>query len=254
MDEALLETVAAELRSARRVLAITGAGISADSGLPTYRGIGGLYNDSNTEDGYAIEEALSGAMLRTRPEVCWKYIHQIESTCRGAQPNAAHRALADMQGCFEEFTLLTQNIDGFHRAAGSRDLIEIHGDVHELECTRCHAQRRVSDYAGLEIPPRCGDCGGLVRPRVVLFGEMLPPRAIERVYGLMEQGVDAVLSIGTTSVFPYIAGPVLDAARRGALTVEINPGQTEVSGAVRHRLRERAVDVLPALLQRLQGA
>jgi NAD-dependent deacetylase len=246
-----IDAAARDLRNARRVLAITGAGISADSGLPTYRGIGGLYDGADTEDGYAIEDALSGAMMRTRPEVCWKYIHQIEASCRGARFNAAHAALAALQDRFERFTVLTQNIDGFHRAAGTRDLIEIHGNVHALYCTGCGTERQVPDYAGLHIPPSCETCSALVRPRVVLFGELLPEAAISRLEALMEEGVDAVLSIGTTSVFPYIAAPVAIAARRGAPTVEINPGETAVSGLVRHRIRERAAVVLPLLLQRL---
>jgi NAD-dependent deacetylase len=247
----LYDAVAGELRRARRVLAITGAGISADSGLPTYRGIGGLYESDLTEDAMPIEVALSGEMMRRRPEVTWKYIHQIESSCRGAKHNVAHQALAQLQSRYERFTVLTQNIDGFHRAAGSEDLIEIHGCVQELYCTRCGAERRVDNYDGLKIPPSCEQCKGLVRPRVVLFGEMLPEAAIDRLYAVLGQGIDLVLSIGTTSVFPYIAGPVEQAARLGAATVEINPGDTEVSHLVRYRLRERAAVALPEILRRL---
>src|SRR5438132_12154589 len=103
------------MRRARRVLAITGAGISADSGLPTYRGIGGLYESDLTEDGFPIEEALSGDMMRSRPDITWKYIYQIESSCRDRKHNAGHEALAQMQSRYERFTVLTQNIDGFHR-------------------------------------------------------------------------------------------------------------------------------------------
>ena len=243
--------MAQELRRARRVLAITGAGISADSGLPTYRGIGGLYESDLTEDAMPIEEALSGGMMRSRPEVTWKYIHQIESSCRDKKHNVAHAALATLESRYERFTVLTQNIDGFHRAAGSRNVIEMHGCVQELFCVECGDERRVENYAGMEIPPRCGACSGLVRPRVVLFGEMLPQEAIDRLYAVLDEGVDIVLSIGTTSVFPYIAGPVLQAARMGLPTVEINPGETEVSRIVRHRIRERAAIALPELLKRL---
>lgn len=249
--QTLMDQATAQLGAARRVLAITGAGISADSGLPTYRGIGGLYEADLTEDGLPIEEALSGAMMRKRPALCWKYIHQIESSCRGAGPNAAHAALASLQQRFESFTVLTQNIDGFHRAAGSRDLIEIHGRIHELRCVECGAEREVADYAGLDIPPACARCGGLERPRVVLFGEMLPEPALLRLQAVMDEGVDAVLSIGTTSVFPYIAAPVLMARRRGIPSIEINPGRTEVSDLVGLRLRERAAVVLPELQRRL---
>src|ERR1700741_4368032 len=116
--------VAGELRRARRVLVITGAGISADSGLPTYRGIGGLYEADVTGDGLAIEGAFSRAMLCTRPARTWKYLLQIESACRGARHNDAHTAIVHLERHFRSLTVLTQNIDGFHRDAGSEYLIE----------------------------------------------------------------------------------------------------------------------------------
>lgn len=239
------------LASARRVLVITGAGISADSGLPTYRGIGGLYESEVTEDEVPIETALSGAMLRARPALTWKYLLQIESSCRAAKANAAHVALARMAARYRRFTVLTQNIDGFHRAAGQERLIEIHGNVHELYCTECAKHWTVVDYSQLQVPPRCEDCRGAVRPKVVLFGEMLPAKALAQLDEALDEGVDAVVSVGTTSVFPYIAGPVIQAARIGVPTIEINPGESEVSSIVGLRIRARAVDVLPRLLDRL---
>lgn len=245
-----LHAVPDELRRAQRVLVITGAGISADSGLPTYRGIGGLYQSDLTEDQVPIEVALSGEMMRSRPALTWKYIHQIESACRDARYNAAHAALAVLAPRYRRFTVLTQNIDGFHRDAGSDDVIEMHGNVHDLFCTACALDWRVPHYEGLAIPPSCTQCGALVRPRVVLFGEMLPEPALQRLHQVLAEGVDLVLSIGTTSVFPYIAGPVLHAARQGITTVEINPGVTEVTPLVRYRLQARAIEVLPEL-QRL---
>ena len=233
-------------------MAITGAGISADSGLPTYRGIGGLYSDGKeTEDGMAIEEALSGHTMRTRPDICWKYIYQIESACRAAKQNAAHDALVALESKFEHFTVLTQNVDGLHRSAGTTNLIEIHGNIQDLFCTSCRHEKHVPHFEGMQIPPHCERCGSLVRPHVVLFGEMLPMRAVTQLYETINDGLDAVISIGTTSVFPYIAEPVLRAARTNATTIEINPSDTEVSDIVRYRLRDRAATVLPELLKRL---
>ncbi|MGH8631478.1 MAG: Sir2 family NAD-dependent protein deacetylase, partial [Burkholderiales bacterium] len=211
----------------------------------------GLYNNTLTEDEVAIEDALSGEMLRAHPEVTWKYLLQIESACRGARHNAAHEALARLQDRYERFTVLTQNIDGFHRSAGTRDLIEIHGCVQELECSGCRAHWQVPDYSALSLPPRCEQCRGPVRPRVVLFGEMLPEDALERLYAVLDEGVDLVMSIGTTSVFPYIAGPVVQAAQAGIPTVEVNPDESEVSPLVRYRLRERAAVALPRLVASL---
>jgi NAD-dependent deacetylase len=153
MSHPELEWAARALKKARRVLVVTGAGISAESGLPTYRGVGGLYDDADTQDGIPIEVALSGQMLRTNPTLTWKYLGQIEAACRGAKHNAAHEILARWEARFESFTVLTQNVDGFHHAAGSRNVIAIHGDLHDLTCTACDSVRRVENYAGLSLPP-----------------------------------------------------------------------------------------------------
>jgi NAD-dependent deacetylase len=250
-----LRGLAAELARARRVLVITGAGMSADSGLPTYRGVGGLYDNGPTADGVPIEEALSGAMMRARPELTWKYLGEIEQACRGRLPNDGHRILAGWAPAFEQFTVLTQNVDGFHRQAGSGDLIEIHGNLHRLQCGSCPYETEVEDYAALDIaakgPPSCPCCAGLLRPRVVLFGEALPDAELQRLYRVIKQGVDLVISIGTTSVFPYIAQPVIASARRGAATAEINPGSSEVSHLVRYRVREGAASALRQLRELL---
>lgn len=250
----LFDEVASLCAAARHILFITGAGISADSGLPTYRGIGGLYNGNVTDEGFMIEDALSGDMLALRPEVTWKYIAQIEANCRGVRPNAAHEAIAWLENDRGGVTVLTQNIDGLHRAAGSRNLIEIHGTLHQLVCTECEAAFSVPDYGALEIPPTCPDCGGLVRPDVVLFGEALPPDAVQRLIATLESGVDLVFSIGTTSVFPYIAEPVFDALRRGVPTVEINPGESRISDAVDYRLRMGAAAAMGEIRRRMEAA
>ncbi|MBW2509837.1 MAG: NAD-dependent deacylase [Deltaproteobacteria bacterium] len=254
MELEQITAIARRLKESRSVLFVTGAGISADSGLPTYRGIGGLYEQDETDDGIPIEAALSGAMFRRDPAITWKYIHQIESSCRGAGPNRAHRVIAELEQRFERVWTLTQNVDGLHHAAGSTQVIDIHGDVHWLLCTRCGHRWRVESYVGLPIPPACPECDSLVRPEVVLFGEMLP---MDRVRVLQEQlarGFDAVFSIGTTSVFPYIAEPIIDARRRGGLTVEINPGASEVSHIVTHRLRMGAAAAMDALVRALDRA
>ena len=249
--EAVLSEVATLLGRAQRPLFITGAGISADSGLPTYRGIGGLYNDSLTEEGFPIEEALSGHMLACRPEVTWRYIGQIESNCRGAGPNAAHRLIAALEKEKRGLWVLTQNIDSLHRKAGSKNLIEIHGTVHRLLCTECDYTRKLEDYADLTLPPECPKCRQLVRPDVVLFGEMLPRLALEQLAQVMENGPDFVASIGTTSVFPYIAHPVWWACQNGVPAVEINPGDTEVSAIASHRIKMGAAQALTALMRHL---
>jgi NAD-dependent deacetylase len=238
-----LERVAALVSRAQRLLVVTGAGMSADAGLPTYRGAGGLYRDVDTEDGVPIEVALSGRMLADRPEVCWRHIRRIEEACRGARPHAGHEVLARWQDrC--EVTILTQNVDGLHQAAGSRDVIEVHGNVHHLSCTRCTWVDTVTDYVALASVPRCPTCGAVVRPDVVLFGERLPEAAVARMASLRTTRFDLVFTIGTTAVFPYIVAPVLDQVRRGGVAVEIDPGETAVSARVTHHLRSGAAEAL----------
>lgn len=225
--------------------------MSAESGLPTYRGIGGLYEDTLTDEQLPIEVALSGSVLRSQPELTWKYIQQIEAACRGARHNAAHTHVSALQAQVRTSWVLTQNIDGFHQAAGNRNIIAMHGDVHTLDCMACDWTQEVADYAHLPALPRCPACGAVVRPRVVLFGEMLPDEAIVAYDAMIAAQPEVVLSIGTTSVFPYIAAPVIAARRRGALTVEINPGQSEVSDVVDVRLQTGAVAALDAIVAAL---
>lgn len=224
------------LRNVESVLFITGAGISADSGLPTYRGIGGLYNDADTPEGIPIEVALSGQMMMDNPALTWKYIHQIASVCHGKTFNRAHEVLALAEERFQRAWVLTQNVDGFHRQAGSKNVIDIHGDVHDIFCTHCDYRETVEDLGELAPKPLCPQCEGQVRPDVVLFGEILPFNKVAIMDRELAAGFDAVFSIGTTSAFPYIAGPVIDAQRRGVPTIEINPAETAVTEAVDIRI------------------
>jgi NAD-dependent deacetylase len=246
-----LDAIVSFLKSARSVLFITGAGISADSGLPTYRGIGGLYEEAETAEGIPIEEALSGEMMRKNPSLTWKYIHQIESSSRGASFNRAHAVLAEAERRFERVWVLTQNVDGLHRKAGSKNVVDIHGDVHDLVCTRCDYRATVEDYRDLEPLPRCPQCSSPLRPDIVLFGELLPLAKVEAIERELREGFDVVFSIGTTSLFPYIARPVVEARLRRKATVEINPGETYVSSAVDVKLSMRAAAACEAIWTRL---
>src|SRR5262245_15423379 len=133
----LIDQVVELLRRSRSLLFITGAGLSADSGLPTYRGIGGLYEGRDAEEGLPIETLLSKEVMFTRPELTWKYLLQIEQACRAAGPNRGHEVIAEMESRFERVWVLTQNVDGFHRRAGSRNVIEMHGSLHRLRCMHC---------------------------------------------------------------------------------------------------------------------
>jgi NAD-dependent deacetylase len=253
VDRRLIEEIARLLLGARSVLFITGAGISADSGLPTYRGIGGLYDKRDTEEGMPIETLLSGEMMARRPEVVWKYIHDVELACRTAVPNRGHEILAQLEERIPRVVVFTQNVDGFHRAAGSTNVIAIHGDVHDLRCTRCDWKKTVADYARLTFPPRCPRCNGVVRPDVVLFGEPLPEAPFQRFEAEVARGFDLVFSIGTSALFPYVARPVLLAKTEGKPTIEINRSRTDLSDVVDFRLPVGARHALRALWIALKG-
>ena len=189
-DSRSIDHVVGLLRPDRRMLFITGAGLSADSGLPTYRGVGGLYgNDRPTRHGYAIEEVLSGPMMHQRPEVTWEYLIELERACRGATPNRAHAVIAAMEDHFAAVWTLTQNVDGLHRRAGSRQVIDVHGDLRVLACTRCDHREEVEDYSKLDVPPACARCGAVVRPDVVLFGEELPVEKLVLLDREMVRGI-----------------------------------------------------------------
>lgn len=250
--EMQLDEVAKLLSEAGSALFITGAGISADSGLPTYRGVGGLYNGDETEDGLAIEEALSGHVFSIRPDITWKYLAQIEENCRGAQPNAAHLAIVELEKYLPRVMVFTQNVDGLHRQAGSRDIVEIHGNLQELICTACDFEETVADLSGHQLPPLCPSCGSVLRPKVVLFGESLPADEMDRFLDALETGFDIIFTIGTSGVFPYIAEPVMWASRVGIPTVEINPIQTRLSSSVEYHLALGAAEAMTAIMRRLR--
>jgi NAD-dependent deacetylase len=239
------------MRPAQRILFITGAGLSADSGLPTYRGRDGLYRAENTTaHGVSIEEALSGPMLAARPEITWNYLLELEKATRGVVPNRGHRVIAEMDRYFDEVWILTQNVDGLHNQAGSRNVTDIHGDLHRLGCTRCDYGMTVQDYAYLPLPPRCPDCQAVLRPAVVLFGEQLPTCKLARFWREFERGFDIVFSVGTSSLFDYIADPVRRARMSRVPTVEINPEPTAITPFVEYKLAGGAADVLDRIWDR----
>jgi len=256
--EHLLDDAARILERASSLLVMSGSGLSAESGLPTYRGVGGLYEHSDTEDGMPIEVALSGPMLYQRPDIIRRYLNEIAHACRHAAPSEAHRVIAAFERRIPRTWVLTQNVDGLHLAAGSRNVIELHGNIHRLRCPRCGARAPVAATDNSDGPdgperwdPPCAECGTAMRPDVVLFEELLPKAALELYQRELARGFDAILVVGTTATFPYISGPVYRAAREGVPTIEVNPGESEVSHFVTVRLATTAGRAFDGIKRRL---
>ena len=240
------------LQQVERVCVLTGAGISAGSGLPTYRGIGGLYNDIEVEAGLPIEEILHERTLARDPALTWKYISQIGDACRRVTYNDAHSILSKWSKHFE-LTIVTQNIDGFHKDSGSHEVIELHGNLRELYCLECEAEFNFEIVAVNDLPPLCTKCGGLIRPRVVLFGEMLPLKALAQYQAALAKGFDVIMAIGTTAGFPYIQEPIIEFSRAGGTTIEINPDTTILSQHVSFRIPLSAAEALKCIDAFLDG-
>ncbi|MDJ0974556.1 MAG: Sir2 family NAD-dependent protein deacetylase [Planctomycetota bacterium] len=236
------------LRTARRIGVITGAGISAESGIQTYRGVGGLYDDP--ERGDRTVEALSAETVLSDPDRTWRVLAELARMAADAEPNAAHHALVEMEARAEAFTILTQNVDGLHAAAGTRNLIEIHGNIRNARCTRCPHRVRFEreDLMALDGTPPCPVCRSGLRPDAVLFGEMLPEREVAAMYRAFHvQPPEVVLWIGTSALFPYILDPLFTAQRHGNVTVEVNLERTDLSAEVDFALTGRAGDLVPAI-------
>jgi len=245
---ALPPALVARLGRVRSVGAITGAGVSQGSGLPTYRGRGGIYEDP--EEGDRTVEALSAPTLATDPDRTWRAVARLARTARTARPSAAHLALARIESACARFVLLTQNVDGLHHAAGSRNVIDIHGDILATHCLSCGTEDRLERDTLLELrgAPSCERCGGTLRPQAVLFGEPLPVTKVARMIDeFHRRPPDLVLIAGTSALFPYVVEPLVVARAAGKLTVEINPESTAASDVVEFSLRGPADRLLPLI-------
>jgi NAD-dependent deacetylase len=188
-------------------------------------------------------------MFARRPDITWKYLWQIGAACHGARINKAHEVIARLQQRKPNTWVLTQNIDGLHRLAGTVNLIEVHGHAFDLYCIRCGTEFTAAELMANyelrpELPPRCPRCGGLIRSDVVLFGERLPDKAVAGLVALSNMNLDLVIAIGTSGSFPYILRPIVEAGDLGATTVEINPDETNISELVTYRLRLRAAEAM----------
>ena len=230
------------LRSARSVFVLTGAGVSAESGVPTFRGGG----NAAVWKGMPFEVISSAGMVRSNLPEVWEWFDYRRGVLGHCRPNPAHDAIARWQDRFPRFTLATQNIDGLHAAAGSREVLELHGSAWRARCLKCGGREDLREKPADVRPPVCVACGGQMRPDVVLFGEMLPERvwisAAERA-----AGCDLCLVVGTSAIVYPAASLPSAAAAAGAFLVEVNPEPTPLSVDCDVTLRGAAGEILPLL-------
>ena len=243
VEQAMISKTLRELfLAANRVLVLTGAGVSAESGVPTFRGGG----QSAVWKGLPFEVISSAAMLERDLPTVWEWFNYRRNLLAQLRPNAAHTTIASWQDRFSDLSLVTQNIDGLHQAAGSRDVIELHGNVWRARCFDCDARYSLDDLSRDEAVPSCFDCGGNLRPDVVLFGEMLPPGAFERAADAAQR-CELCFVVGTSAVV-YPAASIPEIARgNGAYLVEVNPERTPLSDLCDEVLMEKAGEVLPLI-------
>lgn len=231
----------AELRerldAARSVCVLTGSGISAESGLPTFRGVGGLWRT------HRVEDLASPRGFARDPRLVWTWYNERRRAHQGVEPSPAHEALARIEARCADFTLVTQNVDSLHLRAGSRTVLELHGKLREAKCTVCDARRPFDEAFDLDALEHV--CGGMWRPDIVWFGEALPPGVLEAALAAARRA-DLMLVVGTSGMVQPAASLATKRVTR-AYVVEINPEETALTPHADATIRARASDVLPHL-------
>ena len=240
----VVETIGAlreKLKEARRVVVLTGAGISAESGVPTFRGEGGLWKQYRAVD-LATPEAFS-----RDPKLVWEFYNWRRELLAPLSPNPGHYALVEIERRVPHFTLITQNIDGLHRKAGSKNMLELHGNLWWVRCTGCEG---LAEDLRVPLPemPECGNCKALLRPHVVWFGEMLDPGVLDAAYGAIST-CDLMIVVGTSGTVQPAASMGVQAKRVGAAVAEINLDPTPYSGIYHYSIAGKSGEVLPRLLE-----
>jgi len=230
------------LQTAQSVVVSTGAGVSAESGVPTFRGEDGLWKK------FRPEELATFDAFRASPELVWEWYQHRREIINGIKPNPGHYAIVEMAGLFDHFQLITQNIDDLHRLAGSDDIVELHGNIKRNRCIDCGEINYDEEFE--KFPPVCR-CGGRLRPDVVWFGEMLPEGAIDKAFAVSRK-CDLFFTVGSSGVVQPAASLPLTARQHGAFVVEINIEPTELTFIVDQHLRGKSGDILPAVVAKIK--
>jgi NAD-dependent deacetylase len=241
-------SIAHEIKHARRAVAFTGAGISAESGLGTFRGKDGLWSRYDPAVVASIES------FTRDPSKFWEFAREIGWIFLTAKPNAAHTALKELEAMKRLDSVITQNVDGLHQRAGSKHVIEIHGNAGRIICTRCsatYATEKIVDLIAQQDVPRCDKCGGSLKPDVVLFGEPLPERAFDQALRKV-RSADLLLAVGTSlEVYPAASLPEM-AKKAGAKVVSIDSERTAWDGLCDCKVNGPAGEILPRIVQAIK--
>ncbi|TET71204.1 MAG: NAD-dependent deacylase [Candidatus Aminicenantes bacterium] len=233
------------LQEASRVAVLTGAGISAESGIPTFRGEEGLWKK------YRPEELATPAAFSQDPKFVWEWYDWRRGIFAQKEPNPGHKVIARWEETFPTFSLITQNIDGLHQKAGSKNIWELHGNIWKLRCTEEGTITENYDTPLKEIPPLCPNCGALLRPHVVWFGESLSPTILQKSIQLSSE-CDVMFVIGTSAVVQPAASLPFEASEAGAKIVEINPDPTPLSLYADFSIRGKSGEILPLIDEELK--
>lgn len=230
------------IQNARQVVALTGAGISAESGVPTFRGADGIWKK------FKPEELATFDAFIANPQLVWEWYNHRRQLVNEVQPNAGHYALSEMAALFPEFTLITQNVDGLHLRAGSPQVHELHGNINRNRCLKCGAADLTADFK--EYPPSC-KCGGQLRPDVVWFGETLPENILWKSIRAAERA-DIFFTIGTSGVVQPAASLPIWAKQRGAFLVEINLEPSDISYHCDITYQGKSGEILPQIVSKIR--
>ena len=245
MSEHQVEEVVEFLAGAGRVAVLTGAGISAESGVPTFRGKDGLWKQ------YKAETLATPEAFERDPKLVWEWYDWRRGLIAPVEPNAGHRVIAGWESLFGEMAVITQNVDGLHAKAGSQNVVELHGNIWKLRCTREGTVEEVRDNPLPHIPPVCPNCGSFLRPHIVWFGESLDPVVLGRAYELSES-CQVMFVIGTSAVVHPAASLPYAAARAGAKIIEVNLEPTSLTPQADFFFPGKAGEILPVLDRRLR--
>ena len=238
-----IDEIAKKLQDAKKVAVLTGAGVSAESGVPTFRGQGGLWRNKDPMKLASIEGFLKN------PKEVWEFYNWRRELISKVNFNPAHKAIAELEEKKDDFLLITQNVDGLHQLAGSKKVIEIHGSIWKVRCTECNNEF-FDKRPNLGALPKCDKCGGLLRPGVVFFGESLDPVLLDKTIEFLKS-CDFMMVVGTSSVVQPAASFFMVAKEAGATVVEINLEETPYSNYMDYSIQGKAGEILPLIVERV---